>query len=227
MARPLLRLVADPVIGEPEATSPPAVVEPKPAEKWVTEELFEGLRRGAKSAERELVALFWPRIGRTLMRVLGSTGEIDDLTQEVFIRVFARLHRVHDAASLRPFVTSTTVFVARETLRRRARKRWLVFTAPAELPDIELPSATPEVRRAVLELYRVLAKLSLDERVAFSLRYIEGMELTEVAWATDVSLSTIKRRLKAAEARFSKLAAERPELAELLAEGTAWQALSK
>lgn len=222
MARPLLRLVAEPVAddGEPRAAT-------VSGEKWVTDELFEDLRRGAKSAERELVALFWPRIGRTLLRVLGSSSEIDDLTQEVLIRVFARLDRVRDAASLRPFVTSTTVFVARETLRRRARKRWLVFTAPAELPEIELPNATPEVRRAVEAFYRVLAKLPVDERVAFSLRYIEGMELTEVAWASEVSLSTIKRRLKAAEARFSKLAAERPELAELLAEGTAWQALSK
>jgi RNA polymerase sigma-70 factor, ECF subfamily len=193
----------------------------------VTDELFEGLGRGDKNAERELVALFWPRIGRTLMHVLGNQSEIEDLTQEVLIRVFARLDRVRDAASLRPFVTSTTVFVARETLRRRARKRWLVFTAPAELPEIELPGATPEQRRAVEAFYRVLEKLPLDERVAFSLRYVEGMELTEVAWATDVSLSTSKRRIKAAEARFTKLAAERPELAELLAEGTSWQALSK
>lgn len=220
MGRPLLRLVAEPAVEAGEKRS-------GPPSSWVTDELYEGLRRGAKSAERELVALFWPSIGRTLMRVLGSTSEIDDLTQEVFIRVFARLDRVRDAASLRPFVTSTTVFVARETLRRRARKRWLVFTAPAELPDIELPNATPEVRRAVEEFYRVLGKLPLDERVAFSLRYVEGMELTEVAWATEVSLSTVKRKLKAAEARFAKLASDRPELAELLAEGTAWQALSK
>ena len=190
MARPLLRLDAEPIA---EPVGEPAGKGPGPTATWVTDELFEGLRRGAKSAERELVALFWPRIGRTLMHVLGSSSEIDDLTQEVFIRVFARLDRVRDAASLRPFVTSTTVFVARETLRRRARKRWLVFTAPAELPDIELPNATPEARRAVEAFYRVLAKLPLDERVAFSLRYVEGMELTEVAWATEVSLSTVKR----------------------------------
>ena len=226
MSRPLLRLVAEPVASpseDPRAAAP----ERRASERWVTDELFDGLRRREKSDERELVALFWPRIGRTLMHLLGSSGEIEDLTQEVFIRVFERLERVRDAASLRPFVTSTTVFVARETLRSRARKRWLVFSAPAELPEIELVGATPEVRRAVEAFYGVLEKLPLDERMAFSLRYVEGMELTEVAWATDVSLSTTKRKIKAAEARFAKLAADRPELAELLAEGTAWQALSK
>ncbi|MBL8739957.1 MAG: sigma-70 family RNA polymerase sigma factor, partial [Myxococcales bacterium] len=215
MSRPLLRLVVEPVA--PSGDGPPTSPTEKSGERWVTDELFEGLRRGDTSAERELVALFWPRIGRTLMRLLGGGSEIEDLTQEVFIRVFARLDRVRDAASLRPFVTSTTVFVARETLRSRARKRWLVFSAPAELPEIELVGATPEVRRAVEAFYGVLEKLPLDERMAFSLRYVEGMELTEVAWATDVSLSTTKRKIKAAEARFAKLAADRPELAELLA----------
>jgi RNA polymerase sigma-70 factor (ECF subfamily) len=143
----------------------------------------------------------------------------------VFIRVFARLGRIRDAASVRPFVTSTTVFVAREAIRRRSRRRWLVFSAPEDMPEIELPGASDEVRSAVGAFYETLARLPIDERVAFSLRYVEGMELTEIAWATETSLSTVKRRLRAADDRFTKLASVRSELVHLLEEGNRWPAL--
>lgn len=219
MVRPHLRLVSAPAGAPPSAPAEGGGV--------ITEERLEELRGGVKAAERELVALFWPRISRTLTHVLGATHEIEDLVQEVLIRVFARLDRIRDAASLRPFVTSTTVFVAREALRRRSRRRWLVFMAPEDTPDIELPGASPDTLAAVGAFYDVLAKLAVDERIAFSLRYVDGMELTEVAWATETSLSTVKRRLRAAEARFSKLASSRPELEELLKEGTRWQAVAR
>lgn len=215
MVRPAhLRLATPPEPADP-ARIPP---------RLVTDELLEDLRAGRRAAEKDFVGLFWPRIERTLAHILGSVHEIEDLTQEVLIRVFERLDRVRDAASLRPFVTSTTVFVAREALRRRARRRWLVFMAPEDTPDIELPHASPELRQAVEAFYSVLGKLGVDERIVFALRHVEGMELTEVAWATQLSHSTVKRRLRAAEARFTKLAAARSELTELLEEGSKWVA---
>lgn len=219
VARPHLRLAPT-----PEGT--PAPSEPARA-PWVTDELLEELRGGARTAERAFVAHFWPRVSRTLSTVLGSIHEIEDLTQEVFIRVFSRLDRIRDAASVRPFVTSTTVFVAREAIRRRSRRRWLVFSAPEDMPEIEMPGASEEVRSAVEAFYETLAKLPIEERIAFSLRYVEGMELTEIAWATETSLSTVKRRLKAADERFTKLASGRSELVHLLEEGRRWPALDR
>lgn len=220
MVRPAHLRLAPPPAAAPtgSATEPTRIV---------TEELLDDLRAGRKAAERDFVGLFWPRIERTLSHILGSVHEIEDLTQEVLIRVFERLDRVRDAASLRPFVTSTTVFVAREALRRRARRRWLVFMAPEDTPDIELPGASPEVRQALEAFYAVLGKLAVDERIVFTLRYVEGMEVSEVAWATELSHSTVKRRLRAAEARFAKLAAARSELSDLLEEGTRWQTLAQ
>lgn len=216
-ARSHLRLAAT-------AAGSPAPAEPVRS-SFISDELLEELRGGARTAERAFVAHFWPRVSRTLSHLLGAVHEIEDLTQEVFIRVFSRLDRIHDAASVRPFVTSTTVFVAREALRRRARRRWLVFSAPEDVPEIEMPGASDEVLRAVAVFYQVLGKLPVDERIAFSLRHVEGMELTELAWATATSLSTAKRRLRAAEARFTKLAAGQAELADLLQEGDRWPAL--
>ncbi len=61
--------------------------------------------------------------------------------------------------------------------------------------------------------------MGADERVIFSLRFLEGMELAEIAVACDVSLSTAKRRLKEAEKHFVARARRMPALRPWLEEG--------
>jgi RNA polymerase sigma-70 factor (ECF subfamily) len=69
-----------------------------------------------------------------------------------------------------------------------------------------------EGNEALAAVYRVLKSLPTDERIAFALRVIEGMELTAVASACGVSLSTIKRRLTGAQQRFDELSGREPVL---------------
>ncbi|MEZ4298352.1 MAG: sigma-70 region 4 domain-containing protein [Polyangiaceae bacterium] len=63
--------------------------------------------------------------------------------------------------------------------------------------------------------YAVLGELPADERIAFALRFIEGMELTEVAASCGVSLATVKRRIGRAEGRSVEKARQHPILAEV------------
>jgi RNA polymerase sigma-70 factor, ECF subfamily len=65
-------------------------------------------------------------------------------------------------------------------------------------------------------VYRVLDALDTDQRIAFALRFVAGMELTEVAASCGVSLATIKRRLSRAQINFAALAKREPALAEWL-----------
>ena len=71
--------------------------------------------------------------------------------------------------------------------------------------------------------YRLLDTLPENERLAFSLRFIAEMELTEVAAACGCSLATIKRRLTRAEAHFLAGARQDPALNERLARGERWR----
>ena len=62
--------------------------------------------------------------------------------------------------------------------------------------------------------------MPVDERVAFSLRYIEEMSLEETAEACKVSLATVKRRLGKSRKRFAILAAKCPILLEWIEKST-------
>lgn len=153
---------------------------------------------------------------RVLQSVLGPANEIEDLAQEVLARTLAGLGRVQEPAKVRSWMAGIAVCVAREWLRRRARHRLLSFFA--EPPDVPARELSPEVSDAVRATFDALDRLPADERLVFALRYVQGMELAEIALACDFSLSTTKRRLTAAEARFFAVARRSPELAAWVAE---------
>ena len=67
-----------------------------------------------------------------------------------------------------------------------------------------------------------LGRLPADERIAFALRFIDGMELVEAAAACRVSLSTFKRRMLRAERKFAERARREPALAEWLKGAERW-----
>lgn len=157
-------------------------------------------------------------VRRILIRLLGAHPDVNDLVQETFLAALRTIDRVTEPAALRAWITSIAVFTGRQELRRRRRKRFLLFFA-AGAPELEAPApASPaEAGEALRATYRILSSLPADEQVAFALRFIEGMELTEVASACHVSLATIKRRLARARHAFEARAQREASLAPWLA----------
>jgi RNA polymerase sigma-70 factor (ECF subfamily) len=172
------------------------------------------------------VAVFYdrhaPHVHRVLRASLGSDSEIPDLLQEVFIRALDRIGELQDRERVRGWLTTVAVFVARAHIRRRVRRRWLRIFSPerTNLNHVEPPSS--ESRFALDEIYSVLDELPPNDRMAFVLRFIDGMTLSDAADACQVSLATFKRRLARAERQFLQAAKGRPRLAPWLKDGTRW-----
>lgn len=187
------------------------------------DEMVRGLKAAQPWAERALVAAETAHVERMLTRMLGLSADLDDLMQEVFIRAFARIAELREPKSLRAWLCSIAVFVAREAIRRKRRRRWLVFLPAEEHPEPSADGASIEARTALRVFYEVLDGFPADERIAFTLRFVEGMELGEVADACQVSLATIKRRLKRASDDFYLRGRARAELEDWFEEGCRWR----
>ena len=185
---------------------------------------------GMRAGNRAAIAAFYDRhhghVLRTLSRVLGPERELSDLHHDVLVSALASLDELRDPAVLRGWLTSIAVFTARTRILRRKRGWWLRLLPWNEIPEVEAEAAAPpaEITEALRATYAVLDELPVDERVPFALRFIGGMELTEVAAACAVSLATIKRRLARAEQSFTTLAREHPALTEWIEGGTRWGA---
>jgi|SRR6185503_17000211 len=161
-------------------------------------------------------------VRRVLIRLLGPGAHLGDLVQDVFVAAIDSIDRLEQPESLRAWLGSIAVFRARAEIRARARSRWFPLFADDELPEAHARVATPEIDEAVRTTYLVLDKLAADERIAFALRFVDGMELVEVADACEVSLATIKRRLARAQAKFTNIARTYPVLHEWLERGQRW-----
>jgi len=176
------------------------------------EALVAGLKAGEAGARGELFDRYGAHVQRVLARVLGVDQELGDLLHDVFIEAFSSIQGLGEPKALRGWLTSIAVFTARACIRRRKRRSWLRLVGWEALPEQAAPVASGDVSLAMTRVYAVLGAMDEDERIAFALRFIEGMELTEVAEACGVSLATIKRRLGKAEEHFRARAAKEPAL---------------
>jgi RNA polymerase sigma-70 factor, ECF subfamily len=178
--------------------------------------LVQALRARHPDAATQLFDRYAPHVRRVLVRVMGPDSEILDLVHDVFVTALESVHRLMDPRALRGWLTQIAVFTARARIRRRVRGRFLRFLPFSELPEAELPPTDFEASQAIQAVYRVLDRLDTDERIAFALRFVGGMELTEVAASCGVSLATIKRRLARAQLNFESGARREPALSEWL-----------
>ena len=165
--------------------------------------------------------VLWDRharlVYRILRRSLGQQNDVEDLAQEVFLHLFRRLPTLREPRTLPAFLMTITTLTLRHELRRRWVRRCMTLGAKEDIdPDLRVVHPKPEARQAVSRLYAILDRLGREERIAFVLRFIEGMELTEVAMALGLSLATAKRRLVRARARVDRAIASDPGLASYL-----------
>jgi len=178
-----------------------AAVEGHPAAPGVVWDRFSSLVRGL------------------LRRSLGPANDVEDQVQEVFLRFFLQVGMLRDPSALRSFLVGISIRVAGTELRRRRVRRWLHLTDSGTVPD-ELPVPNDEdAREALSRLYAILDRVDDESRLAFVLRHVEGLELTDVASALQISLATTKRRLNKVTARVFAMVERDPILKEYLAVG--------
>lgn len=158
--------------------------------------LVLAFREGRPEAPTALWQRFGQRIHRLVLRTLGSDDAVEDLVQEAFTRVLERVTSLRQEDALEGFVVAITLNTVRLELRRRRRRRFFAFLLPSEAPRAADPSLPHEVK----QLFAELETLTVEQRLAFTLRHLEQLELTEVAQAMGVSLATAKRRLAEAKA---------------------------
>ena len=182
--------------------------------------LVAALRAGELGAPGALVERHGAHVRRVLIRLLGSSdggAEQADVFQDVMTAAWEGIGRLHDPAALRAWLTRIAVFTARKVLRTRRRRRWLSFLD--EVPEVPTAWAGPELREAAHAVYEVLDRMPVDERIPFTLRMLERLDLQATATACEMSLATVRRRLVRAERRFYKLAREYEALRPWLGAG--------
>ncbi|MES1175305.1 MAG: sigma-70 family RNA polymerase sigma factor [Myxococcales bacterium] len=173
-------------------------------------ELVESLLAREPTAAALVWRKYSPRVFGMVQRTFGSVVDAEDTTQEVFLRVFSRVHTLRDPDALSAFIVSVAIRVIRWQLRQRAVRK--IMQLVDEPPEVSVPGLDMEARSTLRRFYEVLDTLGTEDRVIFALRHLEGMTVAEVAGATGSSLSTVKRRLTRASERLAQRVGNDPTL---------------
>lgn len=169
------------------------------------ESLIADARGGDVRAFESLLKRHEVLVLRVLRYLRVPPRDLEDVAQEVFIRVFRHLNGYRPGGSFVGWIYRTTVNAAHDQRRRAGRVAaeegaWSddAATAPDPNPDPAELAGQEELRR---RLERALDTLTERERAVFVVLEIEGLETRDVARALGISSITVRRHLSRARAR--------------------------
>jgi RNA polymerase sigma-70 factor (ECF subfamily) len=145
-------------------------------------------------------------VERVLVGVIGPDSELPDMVQDVFLRAVRGMDGFRGDSTLRAWIAGIAVRTAYGWIRRRRTRRWLQVGGVTSMAELVASGASPELGDMLGRAARVLDRLPARERLPFALRFIDEMELADIASVCEISLATTKRRLSQARRRFDRLA---------------------
>jgi RNA polymerase sigma-70 factor, ECF subfamily len=178
--------------------------------------IVERCLSGDAAAWEELVRIHTRRVYGLCYRFTGREAEAQDLTQEVFLRVYRSL------ASFRSNEGSFSTWLARLTRNllidyyRRTRNQRVTDSIEEQLPGVELrsleagtgpvrPDSAIAGREASELLQGALGRLSPELRETIILRDLQEMEYKEIAEVLNIPEGTVKSRLNRGRAELARL----------------------
>jgi len=100
--------------------------------------LAHALINGAEHAAEMAWDRYAPLVHRIVSRAIGPDAEVEDVTQEIFYRLFSRIGTLRKPEALRSFVISFAIRIVKWELRRRRARRWLTLSETGDVPDEQL-----------------------------------------------------------------------------------------
>jgi RNA polymerase sigma-70 factor (ECF subfamily) len=172
-------------------------------------DLLPPCRAGDETAWRELVTRHTRRVFGLAYRFTGRVDEAEDLTQEVFVKVYQTLGRYREADG--PFGAWLTTVARNHAIdhyRRRKEERLRRTHDPAVLESMPAPAEHPvaglEREERVRLVHSGLRALPPDLRLPLVLCDLQGLPYEEIASALGVPLGTVKSRINRARLELAK-----------------------
>ena len=158
---------------------------------------------GDPLAKQALFQRHAPMVNRLARRLLGPGVDASDLVQDAFVEALLGIAQLKNGQAFQAWLTAIVVRTAHKLRRRRRllERFGLLRREPLEMDAFCSPTAPPDVAAELNAIYARLHTLPVEVHIALVLRRIEGLSIDQIAEQMQLSVSTVKRRLAAAEVR--------------------------
>jgi len=172
------------------------------ADSTALTDLVRQAQAGNMSAQNDLIVAYQARLAGFVYAMLGHAAPVDDLCQDVLIKMLRGLPRLLDPGLFEPWFFRLARNACIDHTRRERWRRMFVFFDPAtDDPPVFVDT---EKRDRVEALLALLQRLSARDRTLLLMAQ-EGLSLAEMARATGTTTTTIKTRLHRARERLREL----------------------
>lgn len=204
---------------QPSAAQPGAFTEGRPryARMLVEFGLIDRARQGDDAAFNQVVQAYRRKIFGTISRLIGRPEDVEDVAQEVFLRLYFSLDQLRSAEVFEPWLYRLTVNAAYDYMRKQKRR---MESRMADLSEqqVEMADAHASGKRTDEERHKaglrefvhsLLSDVSEEDRILLTLKEVEGLSLKELERIYRVKENALKVRLFRARQRVLKAFAGR------------------
>jgi RNA polymerase sigma-70 factor (ECF subfamily) len=175
-------------------------------------ETVERARDGDPAAFTILVNTYRRRILGTISRLIGRPDDVEDVAQEVFLRLYDSLGQLRHPQIFEPWLYRLTMNASLDYLRKRKRRPESRMSDLSEqqvmIADARMGTAherdQQEKKRVREFMGELLGRVSEEDRVLLTLKEVEGLSLKELESVYDVNENALKVRLFRARQRVLK-----------------------
>ena len=174
-------------------------------DREVDQQLVERAQRGEKRAFELLVLKYQRKLGRLLSRFVRDPAEVEDVTQEAFIKAYRALPGFRGESAFYTWLYRIGINTAKNYLVALGRRAPTTtgfdneeaegFEDADQLRDANTPESEMEGREIAATVNRAMDALPKDLRTAITLREIEGLSYEEIASVMNCPVGTVRSRI--------------------------------
>ncbi|MCB1021336.1 MAG: RNA polymerase sigma factor [Bryobacterales bacterium] len=172
-------------------------------------EVIQRAQQGDETAFNQIVRTYSSRVLGAVYGQAGDAGEVEDIAQEVFVRVWKSISQLREVELFEPWLYRLASNTACDFLRRKRRRKDLRLgdMSDEQALAVEAKASTTsfegdEERREAVRLTRqLLARLSDADRELLTLKEVQGLSLRELEQVYGVNTNAMKVRLFRARKR--------------------------
>lgn len=177
------------------------------------EELIRKLQQGEQQAFKTVVDLYQDMVYNTIISIVQNEEDAEDIAQEVFVQVYQSIGSFKGDAKFSTWLYRITIAKALDHEKRKKRKKRFAFVqklfgenGEAQYHPVEFnhPGVILDNKEKAGELFKALQQIPDNQRIAFTLNKIEGLNNQEIAAIMNTSFYAVESLLARAKANLKK-----------------------
>lgn len=175
--------------------------------------LVEQLKLGNEAAFKTIVETWQRMVFNTALGIVQNTEDAEDIAQDVFVQVYQSISSFKGESKFSTWLYRITVTKSLDLVRKKKRKKRFAFVrsifgeqneVQVNPPDFHHPGVVLDNKEDAAVLFKAIAELPENQRVAFTLNKVEGLNYQEVSDVMKTSVSSVESLIHRAKNNLKK-----------------------